>query len=798
MGLLFLLSIGVLFYVYAGYPALLRLILAARGPRRVTKRDILPPVTLIISAYNEAEVVRRKLENSLELEYPSDLLEIIVISDASTDGTDDIVRSFAPSRVQLQRQAERRGKTAGLNATVPHVSGEIVVFSDANALYQPDAVRMLVRSFADPSVGCVTGEARYVRGGTSAADRGERAYWDYEIQIKRLETAVGSMVGGDGAIYAIRRELWQTLPENAINDFLNPLQIVAAGWRAVYEPEAVCYEETAGGTRREYDRRVRIVSRSWRAVFQAPGVLNPFRVGLFSLSIVSHKILRWLSGIFVLTAVVSLLGLQMRTEAAHVWLVLGVAVAALMLLTTVSAFRRHTSVSLYFLVLGVASVVGVFKGVAGRVSGTWSTVRMPGSSNTTAGLGFDTGRFVGGALALGALVIVGLAYWAGTQTALEALFWGSLAVLVYIYAGYPICIGMIRRIWRRPLHQEAIEPRVCLLITANDEESVIDAKLRNSLMLDYPSDRLQILVVSDGSVDRTNDITRSFHQQGVVLMAFPERRGKIAAINEAMGAVTAEIVVFSDANTLLKRDAIAALVRNFADPAVGGVSGDVALVGERAALGYSEDLYYRYERWLQQAESDIGSMVGVDGALYAIRRELFVAPFADTILDDMAIPMAVVRAGHRVVFEPEALAVERGSETASEEFERKSRVVAGAVQFLGRDISRVPLRNVQVVVALVSHKALRWLSPTFAIALIGASIALRPVSVAYEIIAFAQAAFLMAALAGCFKPVRRWNVIGFAHYFWLVQIAAAVGFVRGVLGMQAVAWRRYHRAPLET
>ncbi len=203
-------------------------------------------------------------------------------------------------RVRLARQQERRGKTAGLNHTVPGLAGDIVVFSDANAMYAPDALMKLAANFADAEVGCVTGEARYLAGRTSAADFGERAYWDYEINIKRLETAVGSMVGGDGAIYAIRRPLWRELPENAINDFLNPLQIVEAGWRAVYEPLAVCYEETAGGVRSEYRRRVRIISRSWRAVFEASGVLNPRRVGLFTWSLVSHKMLRWLSG-FVAT-----------------------------------------------------------------------------------------------------------------------------------------------------------------------------------------------------------------------------------------------------------------------------------------------------------------------------------------------------------------------------------------------------------------------------------------------------------------------------------------------------------------
>ena len=169
----------------------------------------------------------------------------MVVSDASSDGTDEIVGAYAP-RVELWRQPARRGKTAGLNAVVPQLRGEVVVFSDANAMYDPSALRMLVRSFADPAVGCVTGVARYAAGGRSAADAGERAYWGYEIWLKRLESSVSSLVGGDGAIYAIRRALWSTLPENAINDFLNPLQIVGRGYRGVFESEAICYEETAG------------------------------------------------------------------------------------------------------------------------------------------------------------------------------------------------------------------------------------------------------------------------------------------------------------------------------------------------------------------------------------------------------------------------------------------------------------------------------------------------------------------------------------------------------------------------
>ena len=247
MATLSVLSLTVLVYIYLGYPLLLALIVRVRGPRLVRRGNRLPPVSLVISAFNEAEMIRRKLENAVQLDYPRELLEIVVVSDASTDGTDELAAEYADRYgVIVARQPERVGKTVGLNRTVPTLRGEIVVFSDANALYERDALKMLVRNFADPQVGCVTGEARYVEGSRSAADSGERTYWDYEIRLKRLETAIGSMVGGDGALYAIRARLWKPLPPTAINDFLNPLQIVNAGWRGVYEPRAICHEETAG------------------------------------------------------------------------------------------------------------------------------------------------------------------------------------------------------------------------------------------------------------------------------------------------------------------------------------------------------------------------------------------------------------------------------------------------------------------------------------------------------------------------------------------------------------------------
>jgi cellulose synthase/poly-beta-1,6-N-acetylglucosamine synthase-like glycosyltransferase len=793
MVLLLVGSLALLGYVYLGYPPLLAWLVRLRGARPIEKADITPPLSLVISAYNEAAVLRRKLENAVALTYPRDQIEIVVISDASDDGTDDIVREFASQGVRLARQTERRGKTAGLNRTVPALVGEIVVFSDANAIYEQDALLKLARNFADREVGCVTGEARYVAGGGGAADLGERVYWDYEIHIKRLETALGSMVGGDGAIYAIRRSLWQELPEDAINDFLNPLQIVAAGWRSVYEPEAVCWEETAGGVRSEYRRRVRIVSRSWRAVFQASGVLNPFRVGLFTWSLISHKVLRWISALFVLFAAIAAidaLGFQLEARPLATTAAL---LAVTVLLGATSTGYRIAAMAGYFAVINAASLVGVLKGSAGRVSGVWATARQHDRATpAVVGKLLPIGRILQAAALLLVIAAAVTAPMASLETAATVVFAGSTGVLAYVYVGYPVLLALLRRVNARPVRRAAIRPRVCVFIAANDEATVIEDKLDNTLRVDYPADRLEIVLASDGSIDGTNEIARRFTPR-VRLLEFSPRRGKMATINAGMKHVTSDIVVFSDANTLLDVHAIDALVQNFADERVGAVSGDVALIGERAAFGRSEDLYYRYERWVQRAESEVGSMVGADGALYAIRRSLFVPPPDDTILDDMVIPMSVVRGGRRVVYEPEAHAVEPGSDTAREELSRKIRVIAGAVQFMCRDSSAIPISAGQVIFSLVSHKALRWLSPLFVAGALTSSIALAQTAWWYSAALAIQTALIAVGLAGCSRTLRRINAVAIAHYFCLVQAAAAVGLIRGLTGRQSVLWRRFDR-----
>lgn len=795
MDVLFWGSLSVLLYIYAGYPALLRLLAQVRA-RPIAKRDITPTISLVVSAYNEAAVIRAKIENALQLDYPRDLLEIIVISDASTDGTDDIVREYETHGVLLNAQPHRRGKTAGLNAVVPRLKGDVVVFSDANALYEPDALRKLVRNFADPEVGCVTGEARYIEGNRSTADAGERVYWSYEIQLKRLETVVASMVGGDGAIYAIRKFLWRELPADAINDFLNPLQIVAAGWRAVYEPEAISYEQTAGGVGQEYRRRIRIVSRSWRAVAQLPALLNPFQSGFFAVALLSHKVLRWLSGVFFLLAIIgfaSLYGIQAATESR--WTVVGAGAVLVVALLMSSTLRRLAAFSGYFCVISTASLLGVFNGVAGRVSGVWSTPREDAAAVSPAPIRIGVFAAVS-ALALTPILAAAIFLIGVPHVAARYVFLISLGILGYVYVGYPITLYVVQPFLRRPVRSSPIEPSVCILITANDEEEVIAAKLLNTLQIDYPDQLLEIVVASDGSVDDTNQIVRSFANRGVRLVEFRTRRGKIAAINQTFPTLTSEIIVLSDANTFLERGAVKALVRNFADPEVGAVSGDVVLLGHRASLGQSEDLYYQYERWLQRAESAIGSMVGVDGALYAIRRRLFVGPPEDTVLDDMAIPMAVARSGYRVVFEPAALAYEQGPGTAIEEFGRRVRISAGGMRYLIRRDLALPAPDAQVLFSLVVHKALRWLSVSFAALAFVAAVTLMDVSGIYWTFVAAIGAVSLIGAAGCVPALRRWRVVGLVHYFCLVQTATAFGLLRGLRNRQPVAWERFSRAPV--
>jgi cellulose synthase/poly-beta-1,6-N-acetylglucosamine synthase-like glycosyltransferase len=363
-------------YVYFGYPLLLVMRVWLR-PYAVTHGSSEPSVTLIISAFNEQDVIADKIENSLALDYQKDNLEIMIVSDASHDGTDEIVKMFAERGVKLLRMPERGGKTAGLNEAVKQAIGEIVVFSDANAMYRHDAIKALVRNFEDPSVGAAVGESTYNES-TTDAEKSESAYWRYETYVKRLETRIGSVIGGDGAIYAIRKGLYRTMAADALSDFVNPLQIVEQGKRCVYEPDAISVEKAAGSYGKEFRRKVRIVNRAWRAMMSMKNMLNPLRYGFFSWELISHKLLRWLVPVFLLAIFLTNVALIARHPVYQVALVAqcifyGLAVAG--------ALQRHRDLAapmyipFYFCLVNIASARGILEAYRGKTYTTWSTAR---------------------------------------------------------------------------------------------------------------------------------------------------------------------------------------------------------------------------------------------------------------------------------------------------------------------------------------------------------------------------------------------------------------------------------------
>lgn len=378
MTVLFWLLSGLILCIYAGYPLLLELARRVSGGRAVTRDRRARPATLVISAFNEEEVIAEKIRNSLALDYPRDRLQVLVVSDASDDRTDEIVSSFAADGVELLRMPGRGGKTLGLNAALQRARGDIVVFSDANALYACDVVRKLARNFADPQVGAVVGESTYTTP-EAESERSEGLYWRYETWIKRLESAIGSVVGGDGAIYAIRRELYVPMRADALSDFVNPLQIVRSGHRCVYEPEARSFERAADDFGKEFRRKVRIVNRAWRALSGMRDLLNPFRHGVFAFQLLFHKLLRWLVPVFMLgLLVVNLLVL----DAGPIYRLAMAGQGAFYVLAAAGyAARRRPSmpavlsIPYYFCLVNLASALGILDAFRGRTYTTWTTAR---------------------------------------------------------------------------------------------------------------------------------------------------------------------------------------------------------------------------------------------------------------------------------------------------------------------------------------------------------------------------------------------------------------------------------------
>lgn len=371
--ILLVVSCAMLAYIYVGYAVVVRC-LAALFPRPVRRATGHPDTTVVVTAYNEEKGIVGKLENLVALEYPSDRLEIIVVSDASSDRTDELVRDFDHPAVRLLRVEGRVGKTACQNAAAREARGEIIVFTDATTRVDGGALEALASNFGDESVGCVAGLLSYLSASESVTAQGGKSYWGYELGLRRAESRLHSLVGVSGCLYAVRRSAYRDIPADLISDFVIAMVMQEQGLRTVLEIDAKCFEEVLTESDQELSMRVRVALRSIHALWTCRRYMNPLRHGVFAWELVSHKLLRYLSPIFIVTAFLAT-GLLSAWRPSFVPLLL--LETAMLLLAGMGYFvPRGILVKLYyFLLTNVASVIALIKYLRGERIVTWKPLR---------------------------------------------------------------------------------------------------------------------------------------------------------------------------------------------------------------------------------------------------------------------------------------------------------------------------------------------------------------------------------------------------------------------------------------
>jgi len=383
LGLVLLLATGFCLYTYVGYPAILKLLsLRNRGPkpRRGGGLSHLPRISIVLPVFNEAAVITATLERLLAIDYPADRRQILVVSDASTDGTDEIVARYAPRGVELLRLSRRQGKTAAENAARPLLTGEIIINTDASVRVDPAAIKALVAAFDDDSVGVASGRDVSVSSLATQANRGEGAYVGYEMWVRDLETAVDGIVGASGCLYAIRAALhMRPLREDLSRDFGAALTAREHGLRAVSVPQAICYVPRGRSLHHEYRRKVRTITRGLATLAHKRALLNPMRYGAFAWMLFSHKVCRWLLPWGLLIALAALAGVAFTSVWARaLWALCGaggVLAAIGWLWPQGKAPPRLLAVPGYLAAGNVAVLHAWVRVFAGRTAPVWEPTR---------------------------------------------------------------------------------------------------------------------------------------------------------------------------------------------------------------------------------------------------------------------------------------------------------------------------------------------------------------------------------------------------------------------------------------
>lgn len=380
---------------------------------------------------------------------------------------------------------------------------------------------------------------------------------------------------------------------------------------------------------------------------------------------------------------------------------------------------------------------------------------------------------------------------------MTAIYWFLVGIVAYTYAGYPLLLILLSAVIRKPVRRnDSFRPSVSLLITAHNEEAIIEKKIINSLALDYPEDRLDIVVASDGSSDKTNDIARRFESEGVVLFAYERQRGKVLAMNESICRLSGEIVVLSDASVMYEPDALIKLVRNFSDPDVGGVWGDKDYRNpDRVVSGEGEGFYLKYEKFSKRRENMLGSIVSAEGSMFALRRSVF-EPIPDpSVADDYYLSALIRHKGYRLIYEPEARSHEEVAPTTGDEFRRKVRIIQGGLRgfFLMKHLAnpfRYGIYSIQIISRQFLRRAVAFLFPIILTCNI-AIVAFRPSPLYLTLLTASLCIPALAAIGAI--AVRRKSQLPFLiyapHYFMLVNLASIQAMWRLFLGQRAVTWK---------
>lgn len=384
---IFSVSVLTLFYTYIGYPVVVWIISLLR-PKNVKRAACEPFVTILITAYNEEKDIREKLENTLKIDYPREKLEILVASDGSTDRTDEIVKEYAGKGIKLFRQEGRKGKTYTQNKAVEQTNCEIILFSDATTAYQPNVLREITPNFSDETVGCVAGKLIYVDDSASNVGKGAKGYWNYETFLKISESRACSLIGASGCLYAVRKSAYQPMYPEACSDFLICTVVYRQGLRSIYEPNAICTEETNQRSDKELMMRVRVISQTFTDLWRNRDMLNPLRAGFYSVELISHKILRYMVPLFLFLVLFSSLILAAYSLFFAAMLFLQ---AAFYLTAFLGWMLEKNNVNigilampLYFVLANAASAIAFYKFLSGETVTRWEPIRDSNGKNISA------------------------------------------------------------------------------------------------------------------------------------------------------------------------------------------------------------------------------------------------------------------------------------------------------------------------------------------------------------------------------------------------------------------------------